>query len=299
MKFTVIAAALAVAASTTAQAQTAEQIEIDKVKKAVSAGLFAGWEKQLLDVKPLTPRAGVKNAPFTADAVTEFTQVLGDGNRIERTFTSSIARDSSGRTRREQEVAMLGALATLQNQQPKLIVISDPATGSEYTLDERRKTARRSSALQLKGLNVIDLNWKEPLAFTLPTGKAFAVESGKTAWFVEQPANVVTQSLGTRQIEGLAAEGTRTTTTIAAGEIGNIQPIDIVTERWFSKDLQMEVLISRTDPRAGNTVYRLTHIVRAEPPADLFEVPRDYTLINTNLGKLLELDKFRAAQRVK
>ena len=54
----------------------------------------------------------------------------------------------------------------------------------------------------------------------------------------------------------------------------------MVTERWFSKELQMAVLITRRDPRAGDTVYRLTNIVRAEPPPDLFTVPPDYRVVD-------------------
>ena len=56
---------------------------------------------QVLEAAPLEKIAVVRNAPFSADAVTEFTQVLGDGNRIERRYVSSMARDISGRTRRE------------------------------------------------------------------------------------------------------------------------------------------------------------------------------------------------------
>jgi hypothetical protein len=91
-------------------------------------------------------------------------------------------------------------------------------------------------------------------------------------------AKVSTESLGSRMIEGVAADGVRTTMTIPAGAVGNVSPIDVVTERWTSKELQMEVLITRRDPRAGDTTYRLTNIVRAEPPADLFVVPHDYTV---------------------
>ena len=45
----------------------------------------------------------------------------------------------------------------------------------------------------------------------------------------------------------------------------------------------MAVLITRRDPRSGDTVYRLTNIVRAEPPPDLFTVPSDYRIVD--LGK--------------
>ena len=41
------------------------------------------------------------------------------------------------------------------------------------------------------------------------------------------------ESLGKQTMEGVQVEGTRTTRTIAAGEIGNDRPIDIVSERWY------------------------------------------------------------------
>jgi hypothetical protein len=54
----------------------------------------------------------------------------------------------------------------------------------------------------------------------------------------------------------------------------------------------MAVLITRRDPRAGETVYRLTNIVRAEPPDALFQVPADYEVRAGALGK--ELKKIEA-----
>jgi hypothetical protein len=89
-----------------------------------------------------------------------------------------------------------------------------------------------------------------------------------------------------RQIEGVSAEGTRMTTTIPAGQIGNLNPINIISERWYSKELQLAVLITRRDPRSGDTIYRLTNIVRAEPPPDLFTVPSDYRI--ADFGKHIE-----------
>jgi hypothetical protein len=73
----------------------------------------------------------------------------------------------------------------------------------------------------------------------------------------------------------------------------------MVTERWFSKELQMAVLITRRDPRSGETVYRLTNIVRAEPPPDLSSVPSDYRVVDF---KHLEQMKFHletAAKKVR
>ncbi len=85
------------------------------------------------------------------------------------------------------------------------------------------------------------------------------------------------ESLGTQQIEGVAAEGTRITRTIPAGTIGNEKPIDIVLETWTSTDLHVLVLSKRSDPRFGETVYRLTNVKRGEPDAALFQVPGDFT----------------------
>ena len=66
----------------------------------------------------------------------------------------------------------------------------------------------------------------------------------------------------------------------------------------------MAVLITRRDPRSGETVYRLTNIVRAEPPPDLFTVPSDYRVVD--LGKhvdemklQLESTKLKAEREMK
>lgn len=290
------AVALAVTLLTplSARSQTTADVMIEKIKAASAGNLFAGLEKEVLEIVPVAPRPGVRNAPFTADAVTEFTQTLGDGNRIERTFTTSMARDSAGRIRREQEVAMLGPFAALQRDQPKLVFVSDPGSGVAYTLDDRARIARRQdSTIQIRSkIRNLELAGKKTSP-TLPgSGK------GQTAGRSSIVSSL--QPLGTRNIEGVAAEGTRTTVTIPAGTIGNVNSIDVVTERWFSTDLQADVLITRRDPRSGDTVYRLTNIVRAEPPSDLFEVPAGYTIVSDTLKKTsFDIEKLVNAARKK
>lgn len=85
----------------------------------------------------------------------------------------------------------------------------------------------------------------------------------------------VTTNLGMRDFDGLKAEGKQTTWTIPAGEIGNRKPIDVVSETWYSPDLQVTVYSRYNDPRTGETVYRLSGIKRAEPSPELFKVPAD------------------------
>src|SRR5260370_5588074 len=100
-------------------------------------------------------------------------------------------------------------------------------------------------------------------------------------------ANATSESLGKQTIDGVNVEGTRITRTIPAGEIGNEQPITIMSERWYSADLQMDVKSTHSDPRFGNTTYTLTNIQRTEPAASLFAVPSDYTIAQGHRGKFL------------
>jgi hypothetical protein len=250
-------------------------------------------DMEVLDAQPFTSKAAVRGAAFSADAVTEFVQVLSDGNRIERRFSSAVARDSRGRTRREQEVALLGPLAPLQSEPPSLVTITDPETGMNYTLDSRQKVAHRSYVGMKQ---ILELTKIAPSKIEYPKLLERQALVGATPKPVVKTTSMSAEQLGTRQIEGVAAEGTRTTMTIPPGQIGNIGPIEVVTERWFSKELQEAVLITRRDPRSGETTYRLTNIVRAEPPPDLFMVPADFEVRDV---KKLEVTKVLEAAKAK
>jgi hypothetical protein len=89
-----------------------------------------------------------------------------------------------------------------------------------------------------------------------------------------------TEQLGVQNFEGVDAEGTRTVTTIPADAIGNERPIEIVYERWYSKELHMIVFSKHSDPRFGEQTYRLTNINRSEPDPSLFEVPAGYRKVS-------------------
>ncbi len=202
------------------------------------------------------PGRVVRNAPYSADAITETTQTLADGNRIHQVGTSKIYRDGEGRTRTEQSLSGLGAIAPSGNL-PKVVFLQDPVAGISYALDATRKTATRS-AWQRGG--------RGPGAGPAP-GRGGA---GKD------------ESLGRQTMEGVPVDGTRSTHVIPAGQVGNEQPISIVTERWYSPDLQVFVLTRHSDPRAGETVTRLTNLTRGEPAHSLFEVPADFKVVEEN-----------------
>lgn len=86
------------------------------------------------------------------------------------------------------------------------------------------------------------------------------------------------EELGSQMIEGVNCTGTRSITTIPAGAVNNELPINIVSESWYSSELETTVLRKFNDPRYGENVYRLTNISRSEPAKDLFEIPADYSL---------------------
>ncbi len=335
----------------------------------------------------------VKGAPYSAEAVTETTQTLMDGNRIVHRNSSQVYRDSAGRTRREQTFNAIGPWAA-SGEAPKMIFIHDPVADVTYHLDPLHKTASRMSmrvqmlpsappvmkmqgsgdtampALKkmtvaggvLQGNAIRKVNPAYPpiakaakaqgpvqVAITVneagevtgaevvsghpllreaavdaarhwtfkPTllaGQAVKVSGVLTFNFTlqntdQEPANDVLtsvngsqvmirkmkemtgsphntkkESLGKQMIEGVEAEGTRLTSTIPAGAIGNERPIEIVSEVWYSAQLQTDVLRRNFDPRTGETIYKLTNIVRSEPDHSLFELPSDYTIKDGGAG---------------
>lgn len=108
-------------------------------------------------------------------------------------------------------------------------------------------------------------------------------DSGGVMYRRDENGRAKSESLGKQSVEGVEAEGTRETITIPAGEIGNERAIEIVNERWYSTELQTVIKTRHSDPRFGETIYRLTNVNRGEQPKTLFEVPGDYTLKTTTV----------------
>jgi hypothetical protein len=242
----------------------------------------------------------VKGAPYAAEAVTETTQVLADGNRITRKSNANVYRDSAGRTRREETLSALGPWAA-GGDAPKVIFIQDPVASAGYHLDPQTHVAHKmpmgkgafffsqTGAVATGQKNVTFQRMVPPppgaaeVSGAMGAVAALAVPGTKIS-----KADVKSESLGKQTIEGVEAEGTRSTATIAAGTIGNEMPISSVTERWYSAELQTVVMSKRSDPRFGETVYRLTNIQRGEQPASLFEVPPDYTVTENELLPMMK-----------
>ncbi|MEO8257718.1 MAG: hypothetical protein ABI868_10285 [Acidobacteriota bacterium] len=212
----------------------------------------------ILGVEPIEFGEPILDLPFSADAVTDMTQTLPDGNRIERRSTSTLARDSVGRTRREQALPPIGPIVV--EPERRMITISDPTQRVHYLLDPVRKMAIKS---------------------TVPSSPRSRGELPSRGTPNLPRPEITSIRLGTRPIAGLQAEGTRETLTIPAARFGNVRAIDVVTERWYAADLKVVVESRRTDPRDGTVLYQLFNIVRLEPAASLFQVPPDYTVVDS------------------
>ena len=215
-----------------------------------------GGRMEILGFGEMHPGKVVTGAPYSAVAVIESTQTLSDGNSINRKVQTNVFRDGQGRTRRETTLPAVGPLAA-SGQPRTFIMIFDPVATTAYVLHPDTKVANKLPTPQSKG--------KNPAKF-----------DGKfEARMQEEIANgtLKKDDLGTQTINGLNAQGTRYTRTIPAGQIGNERPIEIVSETWFSPELHTMVLRKHSDPRVGESIYRLTEIKRNEPDASLFQPP--------------------------
>lgn len=305
-----------VAAQTAAAPTAPTPVERDKMAiEQMAAG--RGGRSVMAPVETRT----TTGKPYSAEAVTESLQVLGDGNRISKKSVTRVYRDTEGRTRREQFDA---------DGTARTITISDPVGQVSYTLNPQTKTGFQSSIVALRSMNVITPsggfargggggtgtgtgeavargggggggrggaavaetkpeNVERRIAKVEETRAAIveqAVTSNAAATQAKQVLELAAsgggqttrENLAEQVIEGVRATGTRSTTVIPAGAIGNMNEIKVVSEQWFSPDLDVLVLTKHSDPRVGETIYRLTNIVRAQPDPNLFVAPADYTI---------------------
>jgi len=234
----------------------------------------------------------VKGAPFCATITTEHTQTFADGNRIHTSDKASVCRDSEGRTRREAELNLMGA--STQKSGGKLITIVDPVANVRYVLDPDSKVAHKmtlpSPASLGAGLPGLPEKGGHVMVYRSAgggEGHGFATNVFfKKTGEAKDPA-ASTEDLGDQTINGIRATGTRMTTTIPSGQIGNDQPINIVSERWYSADLKTTIMNKHTDPMAGELKTELSGVNTSEPDASLFTIPADYKIVEDKDGPMI------------
>jgi len=249
-------------------------------------------------------------------------QVLADGNRIVRKTTGRVYRDSEGRVRREEDgkgrtsVSIVDPVAGYSySLDPENKIAWRTPIGVGGTLmnkveasrvDEMKRTMTAADAEKKAGavmaarteqeVKVADerklVDERKVATMQAGAGAVTAGSGGEVR--MRTPGGMAIATMATpgplehKTLEGVAVEGRKNTTTIPAGQIGNEQPLTIVSEEWRSPELNVLVVTRHSDPRSGDSSYRLTNIIRAEPDRSLFMVPSDYTVKETGIRKLLE-----------
>ena len=225
-----------------------------------------GGPMELMGFEGMHGGKTVKGAPFSATATSETTETLQDGSVIHRTSQVTMYRDNQGRSRHEATFTGFGPLSA-SGAPKKMVMISDPVAGVHIMLDDEQKVAHKS-ALRTHGGDSANAQ----------SGTGFEGRMQERMQKEEAAGLLKKESLGTQTINGVVAEGTRTTRIIPVGQIGNEKALQVVSERWYSADLQIVLKSTRTDPRTGTTTYTVTSIQRTEPAATLFVVPAGYSV---------------------
>ncbi len=198
----------------------------------------------------------VPGVPFSARVELETTQTLADGSIDTHHTFNIIARDSRGRT--HNEFRQWNDPATGADGKLTYAVLYDPDTRTRTYLYPAGHLARQYVFAETGG---------PPAAPAASAGNLLV-------------PTVQKKDLGVKLSNGLRLTGTRETKTYPAGTIGNNQPLTLAAEYWYSPDLQVNVSVKRTDPRAGVQTVELTDLRRDEPDAALFEPPADYKVVN-------------------
>lgn len=225
----------------------------------------------------------VKNQAYQAQAVTEVKQTLADGSHITQTTTATVARDSEGRSVRIQKLGAMGPWKSASNSTSTLTTIFDPVAQTHTDYNSDNKVAHLlplPQPLPAKGEAGGMHNFAVFAGGPEAAGPGLVTYAFKTNPVSGEASNadIRTESLGDKTIDGISVTGTRTTNTIPAGTIGNDRDLVVTRETWYSPDLKLVIQSTQSDPRFGETTYSLTNIQRNEPDASLFQVPAGYTV---------------------
>lgn len=196
------------------------------------------------------------NAPFAATVNTEWIRALPDGTRITLKNHRLIARDKRGRIFQERR-----ALVPEDGKQESVVTqteISDPVAHEQYICAPREHV-------------VCQLEVFHPVESASPA-------IGSTAQ--KTPGSPEEESLGTQWIAGMEAVGTREIEVTPKGAIGNDSPILSKREYWYSRQLGLNILSIRDDPRFGTQKFELSDVTLGEPDAKLFAPPEGSKILD-------------------
>jgi hypothetical protein len=281
-----------------------DSVQVQKLKAAKEA--LAKMQDEIKFVAARSAIMGpiVKGAPYSAEEVSESNQMLTDGTRIHNQTQTTVYRDGEGRMRREtpdsitifdpvEGVSYILDPKTMTGKKLQISLTQNfrvPAPAGAgpnqvFHYEARGEVHAGTFEAQVKpgepgpGKRVVIVN---EMGTAEAPGMIGAVTAGGPGMpMIMRKVEVSkgeSETLGKQNIEGVEAEGTRVTRTIETGAIGNDRPIHIVSERWYSPELQTTVMSKNSDPRMGEDTFRLRNVRRGEPGAYLFQPPAGYQI---------------------
>jgi hypothetical protein len=233
-----------------------------------SSGTFqsrTGSTAESMTVEPglLLMGPPVTGQPYSGELESEHTQTLSNGTHIDQKRDVSLTyRDSQGRTRTERLLFRSQLPGAGKQQEPRIIRIYDPVEGYSYTLDSQKHVAHRVAVQIFPEVPQKNSQQTQADATNAPAKPPLlARRPGIGAGGTGRP-DIKRESLGTDMIEGVEAEGWRTTITTAVGVIGNDKPLTRVCDTWHSVELKTLQLSKCSDVRSGRSTMRLKNLDR-------------------------------------
>jgi hypothetical protein len=198
----------------------------------------------------ILPAAG---KPFSGRDNIEWTRSLEDGTVVKTHLFATLARDSQGRIYRERRKFV--PVDSNEESKQTEIILSDPVAHTRTTC----AVATRHCTIT---------GYRASASFT-PT-PAGPMDNGRRY--------LTREGLGSDVIDGFNVVGTRETISINPGVVGNSQPLVSTREFWYSPDLQVNLSVTRKDPREGTQVIHISDLSRSEPDPAIFQVPTGFVV---------------------
>lgn len=224
----------------------------------------------------VSPKA---HAPFSAVLIERTDDALADGTNINRENQEVVMRDDAGRIYRARTIKLVGAAE--QDVRPRagssaassagssavsrtMITITDPVKRVQYVCTPV-KVCRKMGYRQWP-------NGRGPQPGPYPPMD------------LKRDRSVAVEELGTATLSGLEVEGKRLTRTIPQGMVGNDRAFTTVEEKWYSKELDVNVEVKRSDPRWGTRTATMTEVNLGEPDPGYFQIPEGYRVEESRIG---------------
>jgi len=203
----------------------------------------------------------VLHSPYSAQRRFVSAERLADGTAKRTEAGGSEARDSQGRTYSAGErhwTYLDRGKPVLKSEM--LYRIYDPVSNTDTRWDSSSKEAKV-------------VHW--------PKGEP--TDAVDIRAFTGAVPDTVIEKLGVRTIEGVVAEGTRSTYTIVGQQDKTGKLLTVVHETWYCPELKIVVLETNDDPRSGTTRNELLGIIRGEPDITKYRPPADYVIHDIRL----------------